>query len=238
VLPIFIITDGGLTIDEKKKIGVIYLIALFVIFFWSAFEQAGSSLTIFADQQCDRHIGSWEMPTTWFQSINPIVVVLFAPVMATLWETLQKHGIRVHSITKQAMGLALLALGYLVIAYGTHGTDTSTKISMWWLFTLYFIHTLGELSLSPIGLLLVTKLSPARMASLLMGVWFMSNATSNILAGKLATLLPIEGEPNDHIMGIEIATLSDFFMLFAIMAGLASVVLFCIKPILKKMMKS
>ena len=238
VLPIFIITDGGLTIDEKKKIGVIYLIALFVIFFWSAFEQAGSSLTIFADQQCDRHIGSWEMPTTWFQSINPIVVVLFAPIMATLWETLQKHGIRVHSITKQALGLALLALGYLVIAYGTHGTDTSTKISMWWLFTLYFIHTLGELSLSPIGLSLVTKLSPARMASLLMGVWFMSNATSNILAGKLATLLPIEGEPNDHIMGIEIATLSDFFMLFAIMAGLASVVLFCIKPILKKMMKS
>lgn len=235
-LPVFIITDAGLSIDEKKKIGVIYIIALFVIFFWSAFEQAGSSLTIFADQQCDRHIGTWEMPTTWFQSVNPIVVVLFAPVMATLWETLQKHGKQVHSITKQAMGLALLALGYVVIGYGTYGVSESVKISMWWLFALYFIHTLGELSLSPIGLSLVTKLSPARMASLLMGVWFMSNAASNILAGKLATLLPIAGEPHDHIFGIEIASLSDFFFLFAIMAGASSVLLLLITPWLKRMM--
>lgn len=236
-LPVFIITDAGLTLDEKKKIGVIYIIALFVIFFWSAFEQAGSSLTIFADQQCNRHIGDWEMPTTWFQSINPIVVVLFAPVMATLWEYLQKHGKQIHSITKQALGLALLALGYIVIGYGTYGVDDSVKISMWWLFALYFIHTLGELSLSPIGLSLVTKLSPVRMASLLMGVWFLSNAASNILAGKLATLLPIAGESHDYIFGIEIASLSDFFFLFAIMAGLASIMLFCMTPVLKKMMK-
>lgn len=234
-LPVFIITDGGLTKDEKKKICVIYIIALFVIFFWSAFEQAGSSLTIFADKQCDRYIGGWEMPTTWFQSINPIVVVLFAPIMAVFWETIQKHGIQVHSITKQSIGLALLALGYLVIAYGTYGVHSSVKISMWWLCGLYFIHTLGELSLSPIGLSLVTKLSPARMASLLMGVWFMSNAASNILAGKLATLLPIEGEPNDSIFGIEISTLSDFFLLFAIMAGVAALLLFIITPWLKRM---
>ena len=234
-LPVFIITDAGLTTDEKKRICVIYIIALFVIFFWSAFEQAGSSLTIFADKQCDRYIGGWEMPTTWFQSINPIVVVLFAPVMAVFWETLQRYGVRIHSITKQALGLALLALGYLVIAYGTYGVDSSVKISMWWLCALYFIHTLGELSLSPIGLSLVTKLSPARMASLLMGVWYMSNAASNILAGKLATLLPIEGEPNDSIFGIEISTLSDFFLVFAVMAGVASLFLALITPLLKRM---
>ena len=175
------------------------------------------------------------MPTTWFQSINPIVVVLFAPVMAVFWETLQRYGVRIHSITKQALGLALLALGYLVIAYGTYGVDSSVKISMWWLCALYFIHTLGELSLSPIGLSLVTKLSPARMASLLMGVWYMSNAASNILAGKLATLLPIEGEPNDSIFGIEISTLSDFFLVFAVMAGVASLFLALITPLLKRM---
>lgn len=236
-LPIFIITDASLTIDERKKIGVIYIIALFVIFFWSAFEQAGSSLTIFADKQCNRNIGSWEVPTTWFQSINPVVVVTFAPIMAALWETLQHFGVRVHSITKQALGLALLALGYVIIAYGTHGVDATSKTSMWWLVALYFVHTLGELSLSPIGLSLVTKLSPARMASLLMGVWFMSNAASNILAGKLATLLPLPDEPNDSIFGIEIATLSDFFYLFAIMAGVASLILFCLTPLLKKMMR-
>ncbi len=235
-LPVFIITDKGLTTVEKSRIGVIYIIAVFVIFFWSAFEQAGSSLTIFADQQCDRHIGDWEMPTTWFQSINPIVVVVFAPVMAMLWEFLLKRGVNVPSIIKQAIGLLLLALGYVVIAIGTHGLEGGAKASMWWLFILYFIHTLGELSLSPIGLSMVNKLSPARLASLLMGVWFMSNAASNILAGNLATLLPTGGEAKTFC-GFEIATLPDFFTLFAVMAGVASVILFCLYPVLKKMMK-
>jgi len=235
-LPIFIITDKGLTGTEKSRIGVIYIIAVFVIFFWSAFEQAGSSLTIFADQQCDRHIGSWEMPTTWFQSINPIVVVCFAPVMAMLWEFLLKRGINVPSPIKQAIGLLLLAIGYVVIAVGTKGIEGNAKASMWWLFILYFIHTLGELSLSPIGLSMVNKLSPARLASLLMGVWFMSNAASNILAGNLATLLPTGGEPKSFC-GFEIVTLTDFFTLFAVMAGVAAVILFCLYPVLKKMMK-
>ena len=235
-LPVFIITDRSLTTVDKCRIGVIYIIAIFVIFFWSAFEQAGSSLTLFADQQCDRHIGSWEMPTTWFQSINPIVVVLAAPVMAMLWETLAKHHLEPSSPMKQALGLCLLALGYIVIAYGTYGITGSQKASMWWLFALYFIHTIGELSLSPIGLSMVNKLSPAHLASLLMGVWFMSNAASNILAGKLATLLPANGEVK-HFCGIEIANLTDFFLLFAIMAGAAAVLLFAMCPLLKKMMK-
>ena len=237
VLPVFIITDKSLTNAERMRIGVIYVIAVFVIFFWSAFEQAGSSLTIIADQQTNRNIGSWEMPTTWFQSINPVVVVAFAPVMAMMWEWLSKHGIRIHSIYKQSLGLMLLALGYVVIAYGTKDMNQSAKISMWWLFALYFIHTIGELSLSPIGLSLVTKLSPTRMASLLMGVWFMSNATSNILAGELATLLPAPGKPAASFCGVRIETLTDFFLLFAVMAGVASVMLFCLTPLLKKMMK-
>ena len=236
-LPLFIITDRSLTSVDKSRIGVIYIIALFVIFFWSAFEQAGSSLTLFAEQQCDRTIGGWEMPTTWFQSINPIVVVVFAPVMATLWETLAKHNMEPSSPRKQALGLALLALGYVVIAYGTYGITTGgQKAAMWWLVALYFIHTIGELSLSPIGLSMVNKLSPAHLASLLMGVWFMSNAASNILAGRLATLLPEQGVTK-HFLGIEIATLTDFFLLFAVMAGVASVLLFLLCPLLKKMMK-
>ena len=235
-LPIFIITDRGLTSVEKQRIGVIYIIAVFVIFFWSAFEQAGSSLTIFADQQCDRTIGSWEMPTTWFQSINPIVVVAFAPIMATLWETLAKYKKEPPSPVKQAIGLLLLAIGYAVIAYGTNGLEAGQKASMWWLFILYFIHTIGELSLSPIGLSMVNKLSPVHLASLLMGVWFMSNAASNILAGNLATLLPTAEQPVHYFMGFEIASLTDFFTLFAVMAGVAAVILFCLYPVLKKMM--
>lgn len=237
VLPVFIITDRSLTSTDKSRIGVIYIIALFVIFFWSAFEQAGSSLTLFADKQCDRNIGDWEMPITWFQSVNPVVVVLFAPVMAVLWETLAKHKMEPSSPMKQALGLLLLSIGYLVIAYATYGVDDNMKVSMWWLVSLYFIHTIGELSLSPIGLSMVSKLAPAHLASLLMGVWFMSNAASNILAGKLATLLPDGDGKASSFLGIEIATLSDFFMLFAVMAGVAAVLLFALYPVLKKMMK-
>ena len=236
-LPIFIITDKGLSNVEKQRIGVIYIIAVFVIFFWSAFEQAGSSLTIFADQQCDRTIGNWEMPTTWFQSINPIVVVAFAPIMATLWETLAKHKMEPASPVKQAIGLLLLAVGYAIIAFGTNGLADGQKASMWWLFALYFIHTIGELSLSPIGLSMVNKLSPIHLASLLMGVWFMSNAASNILAGKLATLLPTAEQPVHSFLGFQITNLTDFFTLFAVMAGAAAVLLFCLCPLLKKMMK-
>jgi len=236
-LPVFIITDRGLTNVEKQRIGVIYIIAVFVIFFWSAFEQAGSSLTIFADQQCDRTIGNWEMPTTWFQSINPIVVVAFAPIMATLWETLAKHKLEPASPVKQAIGLLLLAIGYAIIAFGTNGLADGQKASMWWLFALYFIHTIGELSLSPIGLSMVNKLSPIHLASLLMGVWFMSNAASNILAGKLATLLPTAEQPVHSFLGYQITNLTDFFTLFAVMAGAAAILLFCLCPLLKKMMK-
>ncbi len=236
-LPVFIITDRRLSNVEKQRIGVIYIIAVFVIFFWSAFEQAGSSLTIFADQQCDRMIGNWEMPTTWFQSINPIVVVAFAPIMATLWETLAKHKLEPASPVKQAIGLLLLAIGYAIIAFGTNGLEDGQKASMWWLFALYFIHTIGELSLSPIGLSMVNKLSPIHLASLLMGVWFMSNAASNILAGKLATLLPTAEQPVHSFLGYQITNLTDFFTLFAVMAGAAAILLFCLCPLLKKMMK-
>lgn len=237
VLPIYIVTDKTLTKVEKLRIAVIYIIAVFVIFFWSAFEQAGSSLTLFAEYQCDRHIGSWEMPTTWFQSINPIVVVVLAPIIASLWEMLSKYNLEPSSPVKTALGLMLLAIGYVVIGYATYGVDSSIKVSMWWLVALYFIHTMGELSLSPIGLSMVSKLAPAHLASLLMGVWFMSNAASNIFAGQLATLLPQDGELSKHFLGFEIASLSDFFFLFAVMAGIASVVLLVLCPTIRKMSK-
>ena len=236
ILPVFIITDVTLAKTEKLRIGVIYIIAVFVIFFWSAFEQAGSSLTLFADQQVDRQLGDFEFKTGWFQSVNPIVVVTFAPIMAMLWQFLGKRNIEPASPVKQAIGLMLLSIGYFVIAFATHGVEPGVKVTMFWLIALYFIHTIGELCLSPIGLSMVNKLAPAHLASLLMGVWFMSNATSNILAGKLATLLPSPGEPPKTLFNIEIASLDQFFLVFAIMAGGASILLFILSPLLKKMM--
>lgn len=236
-MPVFIITDKGLTKTEMSRIGVIYIIAVFVIFFWSAFEQAGASLTYFAEHNVNRNILGIEFMTPWFQSVNPICVVCFAPLFAILWERLGKVGKEPASPIKQAIGLSLLAVGYAVIAFATKGVGGATKVSMFWLIGLYAIHTCGELCLSPIGLSMVTKLSPARLSSLLMGVWFMSNAASNILAGKFSTLFPEAGKPHGHILGWEVASLSDFFLIFVVMAGVASIVLFCISPRLKRMMK-
>ena len=236
-LPVLIITDRGLAKTEKQKIGVIYIIALVSIVYWACYEQAGTSLTIFADQQCDRTIGNFEFPTTWLQSINPIAIVILAPLMASLWDILAKHKMEPSIPAKQGIGLLLMSFGYLIIALGTRGLSDGAKISMWWVWGLYIIHSISELCLSPIGLSMVNKLSPARFASVLMGVWFMSWAVSNVLAGKLATYLPVAGEPARSFMGFEISSLPAFFMIFAVIGGIAGILLLLLCPRLNKMMK-
>lgn len=234
IMPLFIITDSSLTKIERSRILVIYIIAFFVIFFWSAFEQAGASLTFFADEQTNRHVFGWEMPASYFQSFNAVFVVLLAPVFAMFWSYLNRRNMEPSSPTKQAVGLFLLAMGYLVIAFGVRGVDHHTKVSMLWLTSLYLIHTMGELCLSPIGLSMVNKLAPARFASLLMGVWFMSTATANKFAGTLSGLYPEAGKPKMFI-GIEIVDLFDFFMVFVVMSSIASVILFFLTKILQRM---
>ena len=225
-----------LTRKEKQHIVVIFIIAAFVIFFWAAYEQAGVSLTYFADQQTDRHIFGWEMPTSYFQSFPAIFVVLLAPFMNLAWEVLRRFGHEPSSVMKQAIGLAFLSIGYMLIAFGVKDLGPNVKVSMLWLMGLYFIHTLGELSLSPIGLSLVSKLSPKHLASLMMGIWFMSTAVSNMLAGQLATLYP-DGSSKSLCGIIEIASLHDFFMMFVVLSGVAAIALACISPLLNRMMR-
>lgn len=225
-----------LTRKEKQHIVVIFIIAAFVIFFWAAYEQAGVSLTYFADQQTDRHIFGWEMPTSYFQSFPAIFVVLLAPFMNLAWEVLRRFGHEPSSVMKQAIGLAFLSIGYMLIAFGVKDLGPNVKVSMLWLTGLYFIHTLGELSLSPIGLSLVSKLSPKHLASLMMGIWFMSTAISNMLAGQLATLYP-DGSSKSLCGIIEIASLHDFFMMFVVLSGVAAIALACISPLLNRMMR-
>ena len=225
-----------LTRKEKQHIVVIFIIAAFVIFFWAAYEQAGVSLTYFADQQTDRHIFGWEMPTSYFQSFPAIFVVLLAPFMNLAWEVLRRFGHEPSSVMKQAIGLAFLSIGYMLIAFGVKNLGPNVKVSMLWLTGLYFIHTLGELSLSPIGLSLVSKLSPKHLASLMMGIWFMSTAVSNMLAGQLATLYP-DGSSKSLFGIIEIASLHDFFMMFVVLSGVAAIALACISPLLNRMMR-
>jgi POT family proton-dependent oligopeptide transporter len=233
-----IISDKELTKIEKQRIGVIYICALFVIFFWSAFEQAGASLTFFAEEQTNRHIGlfNWEMPASFFQSFNALFIVAFAPVLAWLWTKLGSKNMEPASPYKQAIGLFLLAVGYLVIAFGVKDVDPNTKVSMMWLVSLYFLHTIGELALSPIGLSMVVKLSPAKFTSLLMGVWFLAMANANKFAGVLSSFYPDPAKPAPVLLGFEITTLYDFFMIFVIMAGGASLILFLLSKLLLKMM--
>ena len=192
VLPALIISDPSLTKIEKDRIWVIFIIAFFVIFFWSAFEQAGASLTFFAQEQTDRNIFGWNMPASLFQIFNAMFIVILAPVAVAVLTTLGKRNREPASPVKQAMGLGFLALGYLFIAWGVNGIQPWDKVSMIWLVGLYLIHTIGELCLSPIGLSMVVKLAPARFVSLLMGVWFMSTATANKFAGDLSALYPEE----------------------------------------------
>ncbi|HJU45221.1 MAG TPA: peptide MFS transporter, partial [Chitinophagaceae bacterium] len=235
IIPASIIMDKSLTKVEKERIGVIYIAAFFVIFFWAAFEQAGASLTFFADEQTNRVIGGWEMPASWFSSFNAIFIVILAPVSSLIWSALRKKGNEPSSPTKQAFGLFFLSLGYLVIALGVRDVAPGVKVSFFWLTTLYLLHTIGELCLSPIGLSMVNKLAPVRFASLLMGVWFLSTAAANNFAGVLSSLYPSDGKAT-VFLGYHMNNLYDFFILFVIMSAVAALMLFFLTKKLQKMM--
>lgn len=189
-----ILTDKSLTKVETQRILVLYIIAFFVIFFWAAFEQAGSSLTFIADKQTDTRILGWEMPPSMIQNFNSFFVIALALPFSAMWLWLNRRRAEPISPVKQAIGLALIALGYLIIAMQVKGLGINGKIGIIWLIILYFLHTCGELCLSPIGLSLVAKLAPRRFASLLMGVWFLGNAAGYALTGTLGALLPPTGD--------------------------------------------
>ncbi len=270
-----IFSDKALTKLEIRRITVIFVVSFFVIFFWSAFEQAGASLSFFAAEQTQLHVDAlnFNVPPSWFQSLNSFFVVAFAPLFAWIWIKLGKRNLEPNSPTKMALGLLLLAMGYLWIAYGVKGLQPGIKVSMIWLTGMYALHSWGELCLSPIGLSLVNQLAPLRFASLLMAVWFMANAAANVLAGKISALYPpgiaevkqaaasgidlqkilnnkAAASPGEimklqelkipyefkSFLGFQLNNLYDFFMLFVVMAGAASLILFFLTRWLHKMM--
>lgn len=178
-----------LTPVERDRLKVILVMGLFTIIFWAGFEQAGGLMNIYTHDFTDRVIGSFEVPTTWFQSLNPVFIVVFAPVLAALWVRLGPR--EPTSPVKFGFGLALLGIGFLFMvgAAMQQGGDPTVKTSMMWLVAAYFFHTMGELCLSPIGLSMVTKLAPLRLASLLMGAWFGFTALANYLAGFIGSFI-------------------------------------------------
>lgn len=189
-----ILSDSSLTKVERQRIWVIYIVSFFVIFFWAAFEQAGSSLTFIADNQTDRHMFGYNVPPSMVQIFNGLFVVALAVPFSLLWGRLGKSGREPISPVKQAIGLALIAVSYLIIAFNVKDLGNSNLLAIKWLILLYLIQTCAELCLSPIGLSLVGKLSPKRFASLLYGVFFLSNASGYALAGTLGALIPPTGD--------------------------------------------
>ncbi|KAF2508068.1 peptide MFS transporter [Flavobacterium zhairuonense] len=189
-----IISDKSLTKVERDRIFVIYIVSFFIIFFWAAFEQAGSSLTFIADNQTDRHFFGWQMPPSMVQIFNGLFVVVMAVPFSILWDFLRARDKEPISPVKLAAGLVIISISFFMIATQVSYIGTTGLLLVKWLILLYFLNTCAELCLSPIGLSLVGKLSPKRFASLLYGVFFLSNASGYALGGTLGSILPATGD--------------------------------------------
>ncbi len=177
---------GGLDRDEKKRVGVIFVLFVFAAIFWAAFEQAPTSLQLFANDFTDRNILGFEMPATWFQSVNSLFIIVLAPVFAAIWVWMAKRGIELSSPSKFAFGLAFAGLGFLVMVSAANAVVASggtVLVSPWWLIVSYLLQTVGELCLSPVGLSSMTKLSPRKYVGQMMGIWFLATSVGNLVAG-------------------------------------------------------
>ncbi|WP_235009978.1 peptide MFS transporter [Algoriphagus boritolerans] len=225
----YVIFFGGLDKSDRNKVGVIAILFLFSAMFWSGFEQAGSTLNLFAERFTDRTIMGWEIPTGYFQSINSLFIIIFAPIFAALWVWLGRINLEPSSPLKFTFGLLLLGMGFFVMYFATKIAASGDLAAPTWLIITYMLHTFGELSLSPVGLSLVTKLAPKGYGGQMMGIWFLSVALGNLFAGIIA------GEASG---GTEegLAAMPDQFMMIVYTVMGSALVLLLLTPLLRKMM--
>ncbi len=212
---------GGLTNAEKKRTIVIFVFFLASSLFWAGYEQAGSSLNLFASRLTDRLIGGWEMPASTLQAVPALCVILLSPVFSWVWLRLQDRGPSMPA--KLGLGLVILACGFFVMVLAsvkTHGG--AEKVTAWWLVTTYFLHTVGELCLSPVGLSSVTKLAPRRLVGQMMGTFFMGNALGNLIAGLTAG-------------SFSTMPLPELFGTVAKVTGAGGVILIIFSPLLRRL---
>ena len=182
----YLIFLGGHTKLEKKRLGVIFWLFLLAAVFWSGFEQAGSSLNLFAKDLTDRSVMGWEMPASWLQNINPIFIVIMAPIFGWLWTWLAQRNANPSIPVKFSLGLVGIAAGFFVLSWGAANATTANPVSPAWLVVTYFLHTAGELCLSPVGLSSITKLAPKNRVGQMMGIWFVAASLGNLFAGLVA----------------------------------------------------
>jgi len=219
---LYLFIFGNLNEDERKKVILILVLFFGAAFFWSGFDQAGSSFNIFAKEYTDRVILGWEYPASWLQVLNPILVVILSPFMAYLWIFLGKRMLDPSLPFKFGMGLILMAVGFIFIAIGANIAMQDGLAGARWLLLTYLFHTIGELTLSPIGLAAISNLSPKRYVGQMMGIWFLASSLGAIIAGLLSGQATYAG----------LNSMPDLFNKIAIISSIAGLVLILIsKPL-------
>ncbi len=213
---------GPLTREERDRIIVIFVLTFFVAIFWAGYEQGGGLMNLFTDRSTDRSLLGHEIPTTWFQAVNSGFIFLLAPAFAALWTRLAEGGKEPSTGRKMAGGLLALAVSFVLLFLAARQAEVVGRAGMLWMVGAYFFQTVGELMLSPVGLSMVTKLAPARYASALMGVWFLSNAAGNKLAGSIGALAEGHGD-------------AAVFLGIALGSAAAGAILFALGPVLHRM---
>jgi POT family proton-dependent oligopeptide transporter len=178
----------GWTSAERKQLYVIGVLFLGAALFWSEFEQAGSTLNLFADRNTRTSLLGWTFPSTWFQALNSLFIITLAPLFAWMWVRLSRRGAEPSSPAKFGAGLILVGAGFAVLVGGAVLAERGVQVSPMWLVVVYFLHTCGELALSPVGLSAMSKLAPVRIGGLIMGVWFLAAAVGNYIGGRMAGL--------------------------------------------------
>ena len=218
----YVFGAGGLDGDEKKRVLVIAVLFVFASIFWSAFEQAPTSLNLFARDFTRRTVWGWEIPATWFQSINSLFIFILAPFFAALWTRLGARGRDLSSPGKFSLGLFFAGLGFLLMipaAYVVAGGGVAVKVAAWWLVGSYFFQTIGELCLSPVGLSSMTKLSPRRYVGQMMGIWFLASAVGNLIGGLVGGHVdPEKLEQMPWLFGLTTASLMASAVVLALLA--------------------
>jgi len=225
---VYLFVFGKLNSAEFKQTLVIVVLFIASAVFWSGFEQAGSSLNLFAERYTDRLAFGFEIPAGWFQSLGPLFIVALAPVFASLWVRLAKRQLDPSMPAKFALGLLLLGLGFLVMVGAAKFVVAGQKAAPYWLVLTYLIHTMGELCMSPVGLSSVTKLAPKRFMGQMMGIWFLATSLGNLIAGLMAGRFDPEA----------LNEMPDIFLQIVLTTVGASAILFvCNQPIKKLMTK-
>jgi POT family proton-dependent oligopeptide transporter len=225
--------EQPLTTLEKHGLIAIAILAFFNIFFWMAFEQAGSSMTFFAEEHTRRMFLGINFLAPYFQSVNAIAVITLAPAFAWMWTRLEARNWAPSTPVRFALGLFLLGSGFIVLVIGARIADGGVRVSPLWLIVTYVLHTCGELCLSPIGLSMVTKLAPKRLASLAMGAWFFSMFISDLAAGFVAGAVEkVEKGQVFHLLGGQ----ADFFLIFVVSTFVAGTAMLAFSPLVKRLM--